>query len=81
MGQPLSETNVEISTGVSGVDISIPQNAACSIETDSGLSDNHFEGFNKTSDNNYETSGFDAAKNKMHIHISGGLSDFKVRRY
>jgi len=81
LGMPLAMTDVEISTGVSGVDISIPQNAACSIETNSGLSDNKFDGFNKTSDNNYETPGFDAAKNKMHIHISGGLSDFKVRRY
>jgi len=81
LGQPLSMTDVDIQTGVSGVNISIPQNAACSIETDSGLSDNHFEGFNKTSDNNYETGGYGAAKNKMHIHISGGLSDFKVTRY
>ena len=81
LGQPLLLTDVEISTGVSGVDISIPQNAACSIETDSGLSDNHFDGFNKTSDNNYETPGFANAKNKIHIHMSGGLSDFKVHRY
>jgi len=80
-GQPLTMTDVDVSTGVSGVDISIPQNAACSIETDSGLSDNHFEGFNKTSDNNYETPGFNTAKNKMHIHISGGLSGFNVKRY
>jgi hypothetical protein len=81
LGAPLSITDVDISTGVSGVNIAIPQNAACSIETDSGLSDNHFEGFNKTSDNNYETPGFNSAKNKIHIHISGGLSDFKVNRY
>jgi len=81
LGEPLALTNVDISTGVSGVDISIPQNAACSVETDSGLSDNHFEGFSKTGDNNYETPGFNAARNKIHIHISGGLSDFKVRRY
>jgi len=81
LGAPLAMTDVDIATGVSGVDVSIPQNAACSIETDSGLSDNHFEGFNKTKDNNYETPGFAAAKNKIHIHISGGLSDFKVRRY
>lgn len=81
LGQPLAMTDVDISTGVSSVDINIPQNAACSVETDSGLSDNHFEGFNKTSDNNYETPGFASAKNKIHIHISGGLSDFKVRKY
>lgn len=81
LGSPLAETNVEIETGVSGVEISIPTNAACSIETDSGLSDNHFDGFTKTDDNSYETPGFSNAKNKMHIHISGGLSDFKVNRY
>ena len=81
LGQPLAMTNVDVETGVSGVNISIPQNAACSIETESGLSDNHFEGFTKTNDNNYETAGYGAAKNKMHIHIRGGLSDFKVKRY
>jgi len=81
LGKPLALTDVDIETGVSSVDISIPQNAACSIETDSGLSDNHFDGFNKTSDNNYETPGYENAKNKMHIHISGGLSDFHVKRY
>ncbi|TWI94600.1 hypothetical protein JN11_04711 [Mucilaginibacter frigoritolerans] len=81
LGAPLTKTNVDISTGVSGVDINIPQNAACSIETDSGLSGNHFDGFTKTGDNDYETPGFAAAKNKMYIHITGGLSDFKVHRY
>ncbi|WP_428327352.1 LiaI-LiaF-like domain-containing protein [Mucilaginibacter sp.] len=81
LGTPLSLTDVDISTGVSSVEISIPENAACSIETNSGLSDNHYDGFSKTSDNNYETPGFATAKNKIHIHISGGLSDFKVSRY
>ncbi|WP_259068568.1 LiaI-LiaF-like domain-containing protein [Mucilaginibacter sp. X4EP1] len=81
LGQPLATTDVDVSTGVSGVNINIPQNAACSIETDSGLSNNHFDGFNKTNDNNYETPGFASAKNKIHIHISGGLSDFHVNRY
>lgn len=81
LGAPLAITDVEISTGVSGVEISIPQNAACSIETDSGLSGNNFSGFNKTSDDNYETPGFSTAQNKILIHISGGLSDFKVNRY
>ena len=81
LGAPLLITNVDVSTGVSGVDISIPQNAACSIETDSGLSGNDFQGFTKTDDNNWETPGYSAAKNKMHIHISGGLSGFNVKRY
>lgn len=81
LGTPLASTNVDIKTGFAGVDISIPKAAACSIETDTGFSGNTFEGFNKTTDNNYETPGFAASKNKMHIHIRGGLSDFKVTRY
>jgi|SRR5665213_465474 len=81
LGAPLSVTDVDISTGLASVEINIPQNAACSVETDSGLSSNNFDGFNKTDDNDFETPGYAAANNKIHIHISGGLSDFKVRRY
>jgi Domain of unknown function (DUF5668) len=81
VGQPLATTNVEVSTGVSEVNIEIPQNAACRIQTDSGLSSTSFDGFTKKDDGHYETAGFDAAKNKIYVHMSGGISDFKVRRY
>jgi len=81
LGQPLATTNVEVNTGVSAVNIKIPENAACSIESNSGLSGNDFEGFTKTHDNFYETSNFAAAKNKLYIHINGGLSGFNVSRY
>jgi hypothetical protein len=81
VGQPLVTTNLEVSTGVSEVTIEIPQNSACRIQTDSGLSSTSFEGFTKKDDGHYETAGFDAAKNKIYIHMSGGISDFKVRRY
>jgi hypothetical protein len=81
LGMPLAMTDVDVQTGVSGVDISIPQNAACSIESDSGLSSNDFPGFTDMGDNRHETPGYAAAKNKMHIHISGGFSGFNVKRY
>jgi len=82
LGQPIAEnTNVEVSTGMADVNINIPQNAACKIITDSGLSSNSFDGFTKTDDDNYETPGFDAAKSKIIINISGGISSFKVHRY
>jgi len=81
LGQPLANTNVEVSTGVASVEINIPENAACRISTDSGLSSTDFDGFTKKDDGDYETAGFDAAKNKIYIHITGGLSDFTVNRY
>ena len=81
LGQPLAQTNVDISGGVSSVKIHVPMNAACHIATNSGLTDNHFGGFNKNSDNTYETAGFASAKNKIYISLSGGISDYNVDRY
>lgn len=81
LGQPIETTNLNVETGASEVNISIPKDAACSIRTSTGLSSNKFDGFNKTSDNHFETAGFSSAGKKIYIHISGGISDFKVNRY
>jgi hypothetical protein len=81
LGQPLATTNVEVSTGVSEVEIKVPQNAACQITSNSGLSSTNFDGFNKVDDNTYQTPGFANAANKMIIRMKGGVSDFKVTKY
>jgi hypothetical protein len=81
LGEPLTETRVEISTGMSEINISVPKNAACKILTASGLSQNTFTGFNKISGNHYETPGFAAAKNKIYIKMNGAMADFNVSRY
>ncbi len=81
LGQPLKNTDIEIQTGAASVTIRIPQNAACHITTDTGLSSKKFDGFNKKDDDVYETPGFDKATNQMKISIEGGMSDFKVIRY
>ena len=80
-GEPLATTNIEISAGAADVTVNIPKDAACQIESDTGLSSNTFDGFTKGDDGHYETAGFDAAKNKLYIHISGAVSDFKVHKY
>lgn len=81
LGEPLAETRINVSTGISDVKISVPKDAACRIDTDSGLSQNKFEGFNKVSDDHYETPNFSSAKTKIFIKIDGAISDFKVLRY
>ncbi|OKS87867.1 LiaI-LiaF-like domain-containing protein [Mucilaginibacter polytrichastri] len=82
LGQPVeNNTRVNISSGVSDITVSVPKDAACMINSSTGLSSNNFDGFSNNGDNEYKTPGFDAAKNKIYITISGGLSDFKVRRY
>jgi hypothetical protein len=81
VGQPLATTNIDVSTGVSEVEISIPQNVACEITSASGLSSSNFDGFTKKDNGVYTTAGFENAKNKLFIRMTGGISDFKVHRY
>ncbi|HTD40709.1 MAG TPA: hypothetical protein VK671_08820 [Mucilaginibacter sp.] len=81
LGQPLATTDINISTGAAEVKFTIPQNAACHITKSSAFSSNDFEGFIKKGDSDYETPGFDAAKNKFYIHFSGAMSSFEVKRY
>lgn len=81
MGEPLASSDIDIETGASDVTINIPKDAACSIEALTSLSSNEFEGFMKKDKGNYETPNFNAAKNKYRIHISGGISDFKIHLY
>jgi len=81
LGQPLNTTDINISTGAASVKFTIPQNAACRITKSSAFSSDDFEGFTKKGDGDYETPGFDAAKNKFYIHFSGAMSGFEVKRY
>ena len=81
LGQPLAVTDIDISTGAASVKFTIPQNAACRITKSSAFSSDDFEGFVKKGDGDYETPGFDAAKNKFTIHFSGAMSGFEVKRY
>jgi len=81
LGQPSPVTDISISTGASEVSIKIPKDVACHIKLDSGLSSSTFDGFGKKGENEYETSGFDKAKNKIFIEFTGAISDYKVDRY
>jgi len=81
IGQPLAQTNVSISVGAADVTVSIPKNAACRIDDHSALSSVTHDGFNKKYDGSYETAGFSSAKNKILVHFTGGMADFKVHKY
>jgi hypothetical protein len=81
LGQPLALTMVSVETGVSEVKVSIPENAACQIEYEGGLTSKSFEGFDKKRDGLYESANYATAATKIHIKLNGGLSSFKVKRY
>ena len=81
LGQPIATTDINISTGAASVKFTIPKNAACRITKSSAFSSDDFEGFTKKGNGDFETPGFDAAKNKFYIHFSGAMSGFEVKRY
>ncbi|MBS7564176.1 hypothetical protein KHS38_07140 [Mucilaginibacter sp. Bleaf8] len=74
-------TTVNVTAGVSEIEISIPKNAACDIVTASGLTSTDFEGFDKVDNKHYTTAGFASAPNKIYINFKGGVSEFNVTRY
>jgi uncharacterized membrane protein len=81
LGTKVPVTNVNVSAGVSEIEISVPKEAACDIVTSSGLSSSSFDGFSKSGDNHYTVGNFGTAANKIYIHLKGGLAEFKVKRY
>jgi hypothetical protein len=83
LGQPLETTSVHVSTGAASVNMSIPKNAACKVSISGFLSSDNLtdSGFQKIDNGDYETPGFDAAKNKIYMDVSGGMASFSVKRY
>lgn len=81
LGQPAQITRVSVETGVSEIEISIPENVACKIDVESGLSSNDFEGFTKQADGTYTTGNYSGAPKAIVLNLESGLSKFKVTRY
>ena len=81
LGVPVATSTVTCETGVSRIEIMVPESAACQIRLESGLSSNDFEGFTRQEDGTYITPNFNFASKKIIINLEGGLSKFEVRRY
>ena len=81
LGQPVGNMTVDVATGVSEVNISVPNGAACQILSKTGLSSKSYDGFDDKGNNRFETPGFDGSPNKIYLNLKGGVSDFKVNKY
>ncbi len=78
---PIAIMNVSAETGVADVSIKVPENAACRITVESGLSSKDFSGFKKQADGSYQTDNYTSSVEKINIALKGGLSNFEVSRY
>lgn len=81
LGNLTPETKLNIDAGASDIDIFIPEESGCKISTDGALSSKHFNGFEKINSDNYETTNFNGAANKIYVIIDSGVSSISVDRY
>lgn len=81
VGELYDEVNIILTTGVSDINIKIPEDSGCRIVCESVMSNKDFVGFNKKSNDTYETSNYKSAANIVNIRYEGAISDFTIDRY
>jgi len=81
LGMPEQFTHTVIQTGVSTLEIALPQDAGCRIETEAVLTLNNLEDFKKMSDQAYQSANFNESQQKHFIEMKAGLGKFEVNRY
>lgn len=82
IGAKLDRTDVRIDTGVSSVTIYVPEASGVKLNIDSGLSSRQLpDGFDETSEDTYQSPGYDQASHKITIDVDMGVSSFKLLTY
>ena len=81
LGDKNDVTNLKLRSGVSSIEILVPDSAGCEIKTEVSLSTKDFYGFDKISSDTYRTGNFDNSKKKIYLNIHAGISSIKVKRY
>ncbi len=81
IGSLVTNSIINVESGVAKVKISVPKESACEIEMDGALNAKDFEGFSKFSTGTWRNTNYDISKNKVNIKIKSGLSAVTVDRY
>lgn len=81
LGNILNRTDVDIETGVSSVEIDVPENAGCEIKSEGALNSSNFKGFYKAGSNLYRTEKFDSTAKRIYINLDADVSSLNINRY
>jgi hypothetical protein len=81
LGNQNDNIRFHIEGGVSSIEILVPESSGCEIHSETVLSNNHFNGFNKISSGLFRTTNFDTSSNKIYLSFNTGVSSIKVNRY
>lgn len=81
LSDALSETRIDVKSGVAKVTLEVPEGVGCSIDLDGAMNSKNFSGFDKVGDDKWETPNFKSATKKIYIDLESGLSSINVSRY
>ncbi len=81
LGDKSDNIKLNLEAGVSKIEILIPESSGCEINSETVLSNRHFNGFNKISSGLFRTANFDSASNKIYLSFNTGVSSIRVDRY
>jgi len=81
LGTLSDKTRLNVEAGASNIDILVPEEVGCQVQTNDVLSAKNIHGFIKIDSGLYRTAGFDEAGKKIFIEIDCGVSSINIRRY
>ncbi|MDP4175650.1 MAG: DUF5668 domain-containing protein [Bacteroidota bacterium] len=81
LGDKAEKTDLKFDSGASSLEVFVPKNSGCEINTDVKLSSKSFAGFTKVDNNTYRSENFNSASKKIYIAFDAGISSVKVNRY
>ena len=80
LGDKVDKLVLDINSGASFINISVPKDSGCQIVSETGISNKEFLGFHEKTKNIYETENFISAKSKIYINVKAGVTNIKVTR-
>lgn len=81
LGDSGFDTQVEINTGASDIDILVPSGLDCEIRIESAITGKDFKGFEKIERGLWRTPGYGQGTHRMTIEIECAVSDISIEQY
>lgn len=75
------DTKIDVETGASDINISVPSGVDCQITLDSAITGKDFKGFEKIERGLWRTPGFGQGANTITIDLECAVSNLSVERY
>lgn len=81
LGDKADKSNVQIEGGAATVNLDIPRSVGAQVELEGALTSRNLEGFDKVTDDLYQTANYGSAEKKITINANLGAASFNIDRY